>query len=122
MELHFADARDGVEIVLHIPRNITHLGHGKAFGCQSDKDHGHIAELIVNKRAYGSFRQLLLDVVHLVAQVLPDLIHVEKIIPDLDVDDGHPGGGLDVVEVLHLRNLADVLLHLPGNKVLHPVR
>ncbi len=122
MELHLANARDGIKIVLHIPGNITHLGHGKAFGCQSHKDHGDIAELVVNKGAYGSFRQLWPDIIHFVAQVSPDLIHIEKTVVDLDVDDGNTGSGLDIVNVLDLGHLADIFLHLASDEILHPSR
>ena len=93
---------------------------GMPFAGKGEKDAVHIAEIIVHGRRPGSGRQLILDIVHLPAQLVPNLGNLPGIEAILNIHK-HKGESRlrDRINLLQLPHRLDRLLDRVGDFLLH---
>ncbi len=122
-ELYLGDVLDEQQLAAQHLGDFLELGCGVLVAVDGDKDAENVAIVVVDDGRAGAGRQPALHVIHLAAQLVPDLGQRRLVVLVLDADRDRRkapvGLGLhlfQLTELLHrlLDAVADLLLHLFG--------
>ena len=109
VKVDFLDARHGAQALSRIASYLLHFSHRKTVAPQRDSCDGRIAELVVDHWADAALGKLGLNVMQLIAQLLPGSRQVlgRYLVCHFKVDDGFATlrRGPDIVQFAHRSGL-----------------